>query len=275
MSIVWFTLFFLVLLFISSILDSSQLAIKLNENQVLYLFSTTAQVVSAIYGLTLTGFIFFRNELSREEFEDETLAEAVDALKERYFVFLAFITFLVILTVLLSNLAIARESLGDADLNSFIMNTGQSAFITSLFAIAYFVFDVISPRRIEKASRGLQKELDPSISYLPKGSLEEFLKNYNKIEALLNEKYLPYMQITSIPMERYRERRVSNIRLAEILLRNEQIDSSLFKDLRELITLRNSIIHGAEPIVSQKAVLMSKEVLERLQGSIGGEENEL
>ncbi|MEX8493217.1 hypothetical protein, partial [Sphaerotilus sp.] len=41
----------------------------LNENQILYIYSTSAQVIAGIYGLTLTGFIFYRNELSREEFE--------------------------------------------------------------------------------------------------------------------------------------------------------------------------------------------------------------
>jgi hypothetical protein len=61
-------------------------AIELNENQILYLFSTSAQVIAAIYGLTLTGFVFFRSELNRQEFEDETLVDAVESLKRRYFV---------------------------------------------------------------------------------------------------------------------------------------------------------------------------------------------
>jgi hypothetical protein len=34
---------------------------KLNENQILYLFSTSAQVLAGIYGLTLTGFIVSRH----------------------------------------------------------------------------------------------------------------------------------------------------------------------------------------------------------------------
>lgn len=57
-------------------------ALTLNENQVLYLFSTSAQVIAAIYGLTLIGFLFFRNELNREATKDETLTEAIDQLKK-------------------------------------------------------------------------------------------------------------------------------------------------------------------------------------------------
>lgn len=271
----YFTALFLALSIISSIIGIGPLATKLNENQVLYLFSTTGQVIAAIYGLTLTGFIFFRNELSREELEDETLADAVEALKSRYFFLLAFITILVLLTIFISNLAIAREAAGPTFWNAAIINTGQSAFVTSLLAVAYFVFDVISPRRIENASRRLQDEVDPSLSEKTKGSLEEFLKNYNHIEGLLNEAGFPYQQSITTSIDRSRARNISNTRLAEILFRNERIDKLLFMHLRELITLRNSIIHGAEPIVSQKAVAMSRDVLQRVRSALSGGEDAL
>lgn len=274
-AILYFTALFVVMSILSTSIGLSPLATKLNENQILYLFSTTGQVIAAVYGLTLTGFIFFRNELSREELEDETLAEAVEALKERYFVLLAFITLLVLLTIFLANLAIAREAAGPTLGNAAIINAGQAAFATSLLAVAYFVFDVISPRRIEKASRRLQDEVDPFRSEKSKGSLEEFLTNYNQIEALLNAAGHPYQQSVAVSIDRGRPRHISNTRLAEILYRNERIDKLLFAHLRELITLRNSIIHGAEPIVSEQAVAMSRDVLQWLRNALGEGEGEL
>ena len=241
-------------------------AISLNENQILYLFSTSAQVIAAIYGLTLTGFIFFRNELSREEFEDETLAEAVESLKARYFVLLVFITVLVSLTLLLANLAISYEGSGGAWLTALIINAGQSAFLTSLFVVAYFIFDVIAPKRIERASKGLQSVLDPTVIGTAKGSLEDFLRNYNEIEMLLVNVGQKYSD-TATFQSRY-PRRFSNTRLAEILLRNERIDKLLFSRLRELITLRNSIIHGADPVVSQAIVAGSGDALAKLKAAL-------
>lgn len=261
----WFTALFTALSVVSTTIGQSSLATALNENQILYLSSTTGQVIAAIYGLTLTGFIFFRNELSREELEDETLTEAVEALKARYFALLVFITILVLGTVFLANLAIAREAEGPSFGNAVIINVGQSAFLTSLVAIAYFVFDVIAPKRIQKESQRLQDQVDPSRSEHEKGSLEEFLRNYNQIEALLNAAGELYQKATTSSIDRSRSRYMSNMRLAEILLRSHKIDRSLFDQLRELVTLRNSIIHGAEPIVSQQAVRMSAGVLERLR----------
>lgn len=266
----------LILLGIATTLSAfSGYAILLNENQILYLFSTSAQVIAGIYGLTLTGFIFLRNELSREEFEDDTLTQAVQSLKARYFALLVFITVLVSLTLLLANLAISLEDSSEPWLTTLIINAGQSAFLTSLSSVAYFIFDVLSPSRIEMASKTLQRKFDPSLAEQTKGSLEEFLRNYNQIEMLLQNAGQPYKEVNTGTYDKRNSRRMSNSRLAEILLRNEQIDKLLFRSLLELITLRNSIIHGADPVVSQGIVETSSEVLQKLQETlVGGQVSE-
>ena len=264
-----FSALFVVLSIVNATAALRGYALKLNENQVLYLFSTSAQVVAGIYGLTLTGFIFFRNELSREALEDETLAQAVESLKQRYFTLLLFITAFAGLTLFVSNLAISYEAiLGAEGRNALFINVGQSAFVTTLLAIAYFVFDVIYPNRIEIESRWLQDQVDRTSSEQRRGSLEEFLRNYNRIEALLLDAGQPYQETASISYQSRVPRRMSNTRLAEFLFRAERIGEDLFHRLRELITLRNSIIHGAEPAVSQDIVDASVRVLADLEVSL-------
>lgn len=262
--ITFFVAVFLLLTGGASATAFTQHALQLNENQILYLFSTTAQVIAAIYGLTLTGFIFFRNELSREELEDETLSEAVDSLKSRYFELLAFITVLVGFTLLLANLAIAYEGTGQPWALSVILNAGQASFITSLLAVAYFIFDVISPKRVARASQALRASLDP-VSAGPKmGDLQEFLRNYNAIDEVLLG---AGAAIEDRPPHAIR-RRIPLTRIAEILYRSGRIDQHLFSELRDLITLRNSIIHGADPAVSQDAVARSAEMLKCLRAAL-------
>lgn len=258
----------IVLSVISSVVGLASPWFTLNENQVLYLFSTSAQVIAAIYGLTLTGFLFFRSELSREAAEDETLAEAIDQIKARYFVLLVFITSKVGLTLLLANLVIAYETDPRTDITTVLLNVGQSAFAVSLLAITLFVFDVIAPQRIEKASKNLQDEVDPSRGGALKGSLEDFVRNYNEIESLLLEAGQPFQSFTTATLDARPLRRISNSRLADFLLRSELIDKSLFDRLRELITLRNAIIHGAEPVVSGELVAVSADVLRELRAAL-------
>jgi uncharacterized protein YutE (UPF0331/DUF86 family) len=240
----------------------------LNENQILYLFSTSAQVLAGVYGLTLTGFIFFRNELSREEIEDETLVEAVESLKSRYFTLLLFVTMSSVVTLLLSNLAISYEGEGTS-FSTIIINSAQSAFVITLLAVTYFIFEVISPKRIERESRKLQSQVDPAREQANKGSLEEFLKNYNQIEEII-AKYGSVYQTTSSAGYTSRPRRhISNAKLIEILFRNEKISESLYGKVRALITLRNSIIHGAEPVVSDHVVTNSSTILRELRKELG------
>ena len=41
------------------------------------------------------------------------------------------------------------------------LNSAQSAFVTTLLAVTYFIFEVISPQRIDRESRKLQSQVDP------------------------------------------------------------------------------------------------------------------
>lgn len=237
----------------------------LNENQILYLYSASAQVLAGIYGLTLTGFIFFRNELSREEFNDDSLADAVNRLKFRYFEMLMFITVLTITSLLLSNLVISIESEKNQSLIAVLMNITQVSYVVTLGCIAYFIFDVIAPDRIKGASQDLQREVDPDLDNKRKGSLEEFLKNFNQVEYMLQEYGGKFQKNYNYSNN---IRKMSNPRLAEVILQAEKIDNKLFDELRQLITLRNSIVHGASPTVSAEMVSKSSEVLHELSKSL-------
>lgn len=262
-----FTGLFLVGTGLTSVVAAQGQPLLLNESQILYLSSTSAQVVAAVYGLTLTGFIFFRGELSREGVEDETLRDAVEALKARYYLLLVFITVLVIVTLLLANLTIVWESVEGGPLRRFFLNGGQVGFVTSLLAIAYFVFDVISPERIERASKSLQVGVDPHVEGQTAGSLDDFLKNYEQIQAALDGAANDYLGNRPTD-ERRRRRRLPNDRLIEILYRSQRIDRTLRKTLRDLITLNNAIIHGADPVVSEEIVKASAQALQDLKTAL-------
>ena len=234
----------------------------LNENQIFYLYSTSSQVLAGIYGLTLTGFIFFRNELSREGLEDDTLIEVVERRKLKYFKMLIFVTIFSIFTLLISNLVISLESSDNSTLITIYMNIAQSSFFMNLLVISYFIFDVVAPKAIENESKLIQQIVDPTPVDDEKGSLEEFLTNYNKLEYIL-QKYGQGYQ-SEFDNRSGRTKRMSNVRLAEIILRAERIGFPLFEEIKRLISLRNSIIHGAEPVVSKNMVKSSKDILRKL-----------
>jgi len=240
----------------------------LNENQILYLFSTSAQVLAGVYGLTLTGFIFFRNELSREEFDDDSLTDAVEALKERYFKLLVFITLFSIFTLLISNFVISIEGNKESNIATLFINVGQVSFVINLIVITYFIFDVIAPKRIEKASKSLQETYDPVTSVEEKGSLEDFLINFNQTEYIL-QKYGQAFESEMSGFQPKSRRKISNVKLAQIILQAEKIDFGLFEEIKRLITLRNAVVHGEDPVVSSKMVATSRDILVELSKALG------
>ncbi|KJF96040.1 hypothetical protein [Photobacterium angustum] len=235
---------------------------KLNENQILYIYSTSAQVLAGIYGLTLSGFIFFRNELSREQFEDSSLSDAIKRLKKRYFHLLGVVTFCTFLTLGLSNLVIAMEGYKS---NNFafvaLLNISQSAYFTSLGIIVYFIFQVIEPRKIEMMSQQIKEELDSTKSAV-KGSLEDFLSSFNQMEVILSSYCDRYNLYSRASLNT--QNRMSVSRALDFLLRDAVIDNDLCKRAKDLTSLRNSLIHGAELEVSEKMVKESQDVLRQL-----------
>lgn len=260
---------FVIISLLSSFLGVYGSVFVMNENQILYLFSSSPQVLAGVYGLTLTGFIFFRNELDRDMARDTTLVEIVELLKIRYYRLLIFITSLVGVSIFVCNIVMAYEGSGDLILLSVLMNIGQSAFVVSLLIIGYFVFDVISPDRFKAASQELQHILDPSNKGDDSrpGNLTEFLREYNAIEALMQEygnRYPVMLMVPAFGEERQTRRFVSNAKLADNLYRSGVIGREMLDRLKNLITLRNTIIHGADPVVSVDLVDEARDVRSKL-----------
>lgn len=50
----------------------------LSVEQNLYIYSTQAQVIAAIYGLTVTGYIFLRNNQDKQKESDPTKKDAIN-----------------------------------------------------------------------------------------------------------------------------------------------------------------------------------------------------
>ncbi|MBF8802153.1 hypothetical protein [Pseudomonas asiatica] len=260
---------------ISSYVGVTDAWFRLSENQIIYLYSTSAQVIAAVYGLTITGYLFFRSELLREAQNDDTRAKSIEKVEKRYLWQLIVITILVAITILLTNVVIAKQSSSSLITLTILLNSAQSSFAIAFVAISLFVLDVVTPHNVEAASQQIQNEIDPSHgSDRAQGSLEEFIRTYNEIENLLKKASAIFQPLMLAMQTTSKLRRTPNARLAELLWRERKITHSLFVEIKELITLRNAIVHGADPVVSQELVERSKRVLQEFKEAIDKAEDE-
>jgi len=252
---------------VSSIIGTYAPVFLLNENQVLYLFSTSAQVVGGVFGLTIAGYTFLRNELDRQKKEDESLAEQIDELKARYFYLATFITGVSALAIFTSLLTISVGTPHRANEIVIAINASQSIVVAAVLSIAYFILDIFRPGRIERISDGIRKDLDRE-SENDKGSLEEFLRSFNQIEQLLDSYQNHYLQNRQQTRYRTSTARIPKPKIVEFIYRSELIDGDIRTKLVDLIRLRNSLIHGTELFVSKHTVAEASTLLDVLRAAL-------
>ncbi len=240
---------------------------SLNENQILYIFSAASQVIAAIYGLIITGYIFLRNELDRKAEKDETYEEIISLLKTEYFYSIISITITAFISILMCFLVIADENNQSLTFLNYLINVTIITIVITLLIIFLFVIKILNPNSLEIASDKL-KEITSRDKKNDKGSLETFLQTYNTIEYIL-DKYgtdLMFNNIDSIQIAR--SKRVAKTKLADVLYKGEKIDYELRNSLIELITFRNSLIHGSDLTLSIRDVEIAQEILNNLKASL-------
>jgi len=241
---------------------------QVNEHQILYLFSAASQVIAAIYGLIITGYIFLRNELDRKADKDDSYEEIVAILKTDYFISIITISIVTIISIALCFLVIVDASSLNNTALDILINVAVSVILTELILIVSFVIRIINPKSIEIASEKLRARTITSESG-EKGSLEDFLNNFNQIEYILAKYGTAITNPELTDYESVKRKRISNPKQVQILFNDERIDSKLKDDLLKLISFRNSIIHGTNLFISKQDVELSKDILERLKNSLG------
>lgn len=261
--IIWLTLTSITL-----IIYYSSPFFSLNENQILYLFSASSQVIAAIYGLIITGYIFLRNELDRKADKDDSYEEIVSILKADYFGSIITISLVTILSIALCMLVIVDATSVYKTALDILINISVSVILTELILIVSFVIKILNPKSIEIASEKLRAK---TITYESgeKGSIEDFLTNFNQIEYILAKYGTAITNPELTDYESVKRKRIPNPKLVHILFNDERIDSALKDDLIKLISFRNSIIHGTNLFISKQDVELSKDILDRLKNSLG------
>ncbi len=129
----------------------------LGENQSLFLFSTMAQVVAGLFGLTLTAYVFFADRLRNLAQEVDSYCEAVDTLLTRSFRRLIFISVICWITFLCSVVGIISLSYGVA--YARIMKHTVVFFFASITLVLCFGVTMLDPNKLTKEATRQKQEV--------------------------------------------------------------------------------------------------------------------
>ncbi|AUD63864.1 hypothetical protein BK010_09780 [Tenericutes bacterium MO-XQ] len=219
------------------------------KNNIFYLFSTGAQTLAGLFGLTMAGYVFLVERLDKSVDEDDTLIDIVKELKSNYFNMVCRMGVVLFIAVSVSLLNIITVS---ENLNSFNNLFGSLGFLLLLLVLLYiiiFIFNVADPEKNEKSIKTLYEEIEKN-NNKQTGDVAEFLSLWNKLENLIN------LSSQNSKFNLYNSNKLNNSiwNKLKFLRNSKELDTDLIDRIDEMRRLRNLIVHGKEPRVSQNTI---------------------
>lgn len=146
-----------------------------------------AQIISALYGITLAGYTFFLSRMDSLTAVDATLDYIVQSVKKRFKTLILIITITVAFTLFTSIMIMYMPELTAENHVVFyrlVCNESLMFMMYSIILILYYSIKVIDPNCLEKEAEKLKKKISRQRG--PEGNVIDFISMYDKIEAYCN-----------------------------------------------------------------------------------------
>ena len=236
--------------------------------------STCSEVLAGLYGITLTGYIFFADRFKDTSQNDESLYDAVQALLIRYNHLAGFISLMcLVCTVMAEGIVLyGTNTLLPAGLHRFWINETLLLSFGTFNLILYFVISVLDPHKIKRISNQKKAKLSEDQTV---GDAEEFMAVWKEIEEnlfSLREELLSKMRF--IPGAN--AKRPQLVQTLEVLRNYGRINMNLWRKLDKLRQYHNLSLHDINMGVTQEMCDLAKDVLAELEKKQqNGESNRL
>lgn len=248
------------------ILDCFFPLIEYAPDAVSSVMSTCSEVLAGLYGITLTGYIFFADRFKDTSEEDESLYDAVQALLIRYNHMAGFISLMCLLCIVLTEgiVLYGTNILLPQGLLRFWINETLLLCFCTFDMILYFVISVLDPHKIKRISGQKKAKISEDKT---SGNPEEFMAIWGEIENnlfALREELISQMRF--IPgANRSKPQLVQTL---EVLRNYGRINMSLWRKLDRLRQYHNLSLHDVNMAVSQEMCDLAKSVLAELDNRI-------
>lgn len=248
------------------IVDVFHPLIRLDVDAVSSVMSTCSEVIAGMYGITLTGYIFFADRFQDTSREDESLYDVVQALLIRYNHMAGLISLMSMVCIVLGEGIVlygANTLLPDRIYRFWVDETLLLFFWTFDF-ILYFVISVLDPQKVNRISSQKKGKLSGDAEM---GDLQEFLADYKAIETALFT--LMDRLISSSPfIPGSTGKKPRTVYTLETLRNYSRISFQLWRKLEQLRQYYNLTIHDPNLTVTREMCDLAKEVRSDLEEKI-------
>ena len=246
------------------ILDCFFPLLQYTPDAVSSVMSTCSEVLAGLYGITLTGYIFFADRFKDTSRDDESLYDAVQALLIRYNHLAGFISLMcLICTVMAEGIVLyGTNTLLPARFHRFWINETLLLSFGTFNLILYFVISVLDPHKVERISKQKKTKISEDTTA---GDIEEFMAVWGEIEdnlLALREELISKMRFIPGANAKGKPQMVQTL---EILRNYGRINMNLWRKLDKLRQYHNLSLHDANMAVSQEMCDLAKNVLSELE----------
>ncbi len=226
--------------------------------------STCSEVLAGLYGITLTGYIFFADRFKDTSRDDESLYDAVQALLIRYNHFAGFISLMcLVCTVMAEGIVLyGTNTLLPAGLHRFWINETLLLSFGTFNLILYFVISVLDPHKVARISNQKKAKLSEDTTT---GDIEEFMAVWGEIEdnlLALREELISKIRFIPGANAKGKPQMVQTL---DVLRNYGRINMNLWRKLDKLRQYHNLSLHDVNMAVSQEMCDLAKNVLAELK----------
>lgn len=245
------------------ILDCFFQLIEYAPDAVSSVMSTCSEVLAGLYGITLTGYIFFADRFKDTSEEDESLYDAVQALLLRYNHMAGFISLMcLVCTVLAEGVVLyGTNTLLPQGVYRFWVNETLLLCFCTFDLILYFVISVLDPHKVKRISSQKKARLSDDQTT---GNPEEFMAVWDEIEQNLFALRDELISKTRF-IPGFSKGRPQIVQTLEVLRNYGRINYNLWRKLDKLRQYHNLSLHDVNMAVSQEMCDLAKDVLGELE----------
>lgn len=245
------------------ILDCIFPLIEYTVDAVTSVMSTSSEVLAGLYGITLTGYIFFADRFKDTSETDESLYDAVQALLVRYNHMAGFISLMCLLCIVMAEgiVLYGTNTLLPRGLHRFWINETLFLCFCTFDLILYFVISVLDPHKVSRISSQKKAKISEDNTI---GDPEEFMTAWREIEdSLFALREELHSKMRFIPGAGKGKPQI--VQTLEILRNYGRINHNLWRKLDKLRQYHNLSLHDVNMAVSQEMCDLAKSVLAELE----------
>lgn len=226
--------------------------------------STCSEVLAGLYGITLTGYIFFADRFKDTSRDDESLYDAVQALLIRYNHLAGFISLMcLVCTVMAEGIVLyGTNTLLPVGLHRFWINETLLLSFGTFNLILYFVISVLDPHKVARISNQKKAKLSEDTTT---GDIEEFMAVWGEIEdnlLALREELISKIRFIPGANAKGKPQMVQTL---DVLRNYGRINMNLWRKLDKLRQYHNLSLHDVNMAVSQEMCDLANNVLAELK----------